>query len=417
MAEALKGWLLDQGLSEQYASLIYTLLAAVAVALLGFLANFIAKQIILRGLHKVIRRTETTWDDAFLERKVLTRLSHLAPALVIDVTAPIAFSEYPTLVSLVESLAFIYYVAVGLAVIDAFLNALLDVYQTFAISRRVDIKGLLQVVKVVVFTVGAILILAHLIGKSPLVLFSGLGAMTAVLILVFKDTILGFVAGVQLMSNNMVRRGDWIEMPKYGADGDVIDVSLTTIKVQNWDKTISTIPPYALVTDSFKNWRGMSESGGRRIKRAVAIDMTSIRFCDEEMLARFKKIRYISGHVEKKLAEISEHNRELEVDETFLINGRHLTNIGTFRAYLEAYLRNHPKIHHSMTFLVRQLPPHAQGIPIEIYVFSNDQDWARYEAIQADIFDHILAVIPLFDLKVFQAPSGADVQTLALSRS
>jgi miniconductance mechanosensitive channel len=195
-------------------------------------------------------------------------------------------------------------------------------------------------------------------------------------------------------------------------DGDVIDVSLTTIKVQNFDKTISTVPPYALVTDSFKNWRGMSESGGRRIKRAISIDMSSIRFLDEEAVARFRKIRYIQEHLERKIEDIGEFNKDLEVDETFLINGRHLTNIGTFRAYLEAYLRNHPKIHQELTFLVRQLPPGPSGLPIEIYVFSSDQDWVRYEGIQADIFDHMLAVVPLFDLRVFQAPSGSDVQAL-----
>ena len=416
MADALKGWLLEQGLNQQYTSVVFVLIAAAAVVLLSVLANIIAKQLILNCLHKIIRRTETKWDDAFLERKVLTRLSHLAPALVINATAAMAFGDYPMLVSVVRVVAVAYVVVVGMSVIDAFLNACLDIYRTFEISNRVDLKGFVQVIKTVVFIAGSVFILAQLIGKSPLVFFSGLGAFTAVLLLVFRDAILGLVAGIQLMSNNMVQRGDWIEMPKFGADGDVVDVSLTTVKVQNWDKTISTIPPYSLVTDSFRNWRGMSESGGRRIKRAVTIDMNSIMFCTGEMLERFKKIRYITEYVERKVEEVAEHNRNLDADESLLINGRHLTNVGTFRAYLEAYLKNHPKIHKNLTFLVRQLPTSAQGLPIEIYVFSNDQDWARYEAIQADIFDHILAVLPLFDLRVFQAPSGRDVQALVAGR-
>jgi miniconductance mechanosensitive channel len=232
------------------------------------------------------------------------------------------------------------------------------------------------------------------------------------LILIFKDTILGFIAGIQLITFNMVRQGDWIEMPSHMADGDVIDVSLATVKVQNWDKTITTIPTYALVSGSFRNWRGMSDSGGRRIKRSISIDITSIRFCDTEMLGRFKRIQYITEYVKRKLEDLSVYNSENQVDDSMLVNGRHLTNVGTFRAYLVAYLRNHPMISQEMTFLVRQLQPSERGLPIEIYVFSKRQEWARYEAIQADIFDHILAIVPLFDLRVFQAPTGADFRAL-----
>lgn len=410
---AVKSWLHDQGLGDSQTGILYALLAGAAVILLCVVANVIAKQIILRGVHAVIRRSEAAWDDAFLKRRVFVRLSHLAPALVLHATAPVAFGDYPPVVTTVKSVAILYMILVGLAVVDAFLNALLDIYEEFPVSRRVPLKGFVQVVKLIVFFAGGIAVLSYLIGKSPIVFFSGLGAFTAVLILVFKDAILGLVAGIQLISNNMVRRGDWIEMPKYGVDGDVIDVSLTTIKVQNWDKTISTIPPYSLVTDSFRNWRGMSESGGRRIKRSIAIDMNSVAFCTQEMLDRFKKIRYIKDYLEAKLAEIDAHNKDIDVDETFLVNGRHLTNIGTFRAYLEAYLRSHPKIHRDLTFLVRQLAPGPQGLPIEIYVFSRDQEWAAYEGIQADIMDHVLAVIPLFDLRVYQAPSGREVEALA----
>jgi miniconductance mechanosensitive channel len=240
----------------------------------------------------------------------------------------------------------------------------------------------------------------------------GLGAMTAVLMLVFKDPILGLVAGIQLATNRMVARGDWIEMPKHGADGDVLEVGLTTVKVQNWDMTISTIPTYALITESFKNWRGMSESEGRRIKRAINIDTSSIRFCNQDMLDRFSKIQHITEYLDRKQQEISNWNTERNIDELDSLNGRKLTNVGTFRAYIVAYLRNHPKIHQEMTFLVRQLKLTQHGLPIEIYVFSSVQNWSSYEDIQADIFDHILAIAPAFDLRIYQSPSGNDVKDL-----
>lgn len=239
-----------------------------------------------------------------------------------------------------------------------------------------------------------------------------LGGLTAVLLLVFKDMILGLVAGIQLSSNNMIARGDWIEMPNYGADGDVIDITLTTVMVQNWDKTITTIPTYALISDSFKNWKGMQESGGRRIKRAVNIDINSIRFVDDELLSKLRKVELLKDYLQDKLQEIDKYNQEHAVDTSLLINGRKITNIGTFRAYLIAYLRRHPLINKEMTFLVRQLRPTECGLPIEVYVFSNDKVWANYEAIQADIFDHIFAVVPEFGLRVFQNPTGSDFQFL-----
>lgn len=229
---------------------------------------------------------------------------------------------------------------------------------------------------------------------------------------IFKDAILGFVAGIQLSANRMVANGDWIEMPKYGANGDIIEIALTTVKVQNWDKTITTIPTYALITESFKNWRGMSESGGRRIKRSISIDMNTIQFCTEEMLQRFSKIQYIADYIEKTKLALQESNKLEQVDNSSLVNGIRMTNIGTFRAYVKAYLMSHPMINQEMTFLVRQLAPTEHGLPIEIYVFSKDQDWANYENIQADIFDHILAVVPEFDLRVFQDPSGMDFSKL-----
>lgn len=413
--QALKDWLAGQGLGEQTVSILITIAAAVVVILVSIVANFVAKRLVLRGLQRIIVRSRTTWDDALLQRHVLERLSHLAPAIVIHVSAPLAFGEFPTVVATVETGATIYMVLVGLASFDALLNAGLDIYQGFEISKRIYLKSFVQVLKIVLYTVGIVFVFSSLLGKSPLVFFSGLGAFTAVLLLIFKDSILGLVAGVQLMTNNLVRRGDWIEMPKYGVDGDVLDVSLTTVTVQNWDKTIASIPAYALISDTFRNWRGMQESGGRRIKRSVIIDMSSIKFCDAEMLERFKRIQYIGEYIERKLQEIARHNREHDVDESLLVNGRHLTNVGTFRAYLEAYLHNHPMINQNLTFLVRHLEPTPQGLPIQIYVFSSDHRWAHYEAIQADIFDHILAVVPMFDLRAFQEPSGSDLQRLAAS--
>ena len=236
--------------------------------------------------------------------------------------------------------------------------------------------------------------------------------MGAVLLLVFKDAILGFVAGIQLIANQMVAKGDWIEMPKYGADGDVTEIALTTVKVQNWDKTITTIPTYALIRESFKNWRGMKEAGGRRIKRTINIDLSTIKFCDEEMLNRFSKIKHIAEYIQFKKEELAAYNTEHEIDNTNLANGRRMTNVGTFRAYTVAYLKNHPMVSQDMTFLVRHLAPTEHGLPIEVYVFCTDTVWANYEGIQADIFDHLLAVVPEFDLKVFQSPSGTDFHQL-----
>jgi miniconductance mechanosensitive channel len=311
-----------------------------------------------------------------------------------------------------QRFAMVYMMIAGLYAFNGFLNAINEIYRSFEVSRQRPIKGYVQIVKILISIFIIIIALATILGRSPWLLLSGLGALTAVLILVFKDSILGFIASIQLTSNDMVRIGDWIEMPKYGADGDVIDVTLHTVKVQNWDKTISTIPTYTLISDSFINWRGMSDSGGRRIKRAIYIDMTSVKFCTPEMLDRFEKYQLLGDYIKSKKQEIVEYNRAHQIDTSELINGRNLTNIGTLRAYISAYLRHHPKIHQDMTFLIRHLQPGEFGLPLEIYVFSNDQEWVNYEAIQADIFDHILAVLPMFELRVFQRPTGFDMQAL-----
>jgi miniconductance mechanosensitive channel len=410
--DAFRSWLTERGLGAEQTSWAATATAAVIVILAAILANFVAKRILLRVVKAASRRTKSTWDDSLVEARLFSRLSHLAPAVVIHLTASWAFADYPQVASAIRTGAFVYMAVVGMAVFDALLNGVLDIYQGFAISRRVHLRSFFQVVKVLVYFLGGVAILALLVGRSPLVFLSGLGAFTAILLLIFKDTILGFVAGLQLMANNMVQRGDWIEMPKHGVDGDVLDVTLMTVKVQNFDKTVSTIPTYALVTESFRNWRGMDESGGRRIKRAVNIDVSSVRFCDEELLERFRRIEVLRDYLDRKIEEVRRYNEKKQVDASLLANGRHLTNVGTFRAYLEAYLSNHPLVHHGMTCMVRQLAPGEHGLPIEIYAFSTDQRWVAYEAIQADIFDHVLAVLPLFDLRAYQAPAGADLRSL-----
>lgn len=408
----LVNWLMGLGLEQGVALLVGHVLAAVIAIGAAYVANLIAKRLLLRGIRRFVEKTKTAWDDMLVGRGVFNRLSHLAPALVIYALASFVAYDHPSAILVIRRAAVVYMVVVGLLVVDALLNALIDIYRTFEMARRRPIRGFVQAAKIILYAVVGIIVISTIMGRSPSLLLGGLGAMTAVLMLIFKDSILGLVAGIQLSTNQMLHIGDWIEMPKYGADGDVIDLTLTTVKVRNWDKTITTIPTYALISDYFKNWRGMSESGGRRIKRSINIDMTSVRFCTAEMLAKFKKIKHIEEYVERKLEEVGAHNRSVGVDESDLINGRHLTNLGTFRAYVAAYLRNHPMVHQGMTFLVRHLQPTETGLPIQIYVFSRDQVWANYEAIQADIFDHILAIVPEFELRVFQNPTGADFRAL-----
>ncbi|NOR18949.1 MAG: mechanosensitive ion channel [Xanthomonadales bacterium] len=412
MMELLNSWLLNQGISENLAYYLVRFIAVAVMLLLSVIANFVAKRYILAGLNYIISKSSSKWDDMIVRQRTLTRLRHLAPALVIYVLSPIALEGFDSVIEFIMSATLIYMIFILMLVFDSLLNTAEHIYQNYRASKQIPIKGFVQVLKIGLYFLSAIFIIAILLNKTPIYLLSGVGALAAVMMLVFRDSILGFVAGIQLAANRMVSVGDWIEMPKYGADGDVLEVALTTVKVQNWDKTITTIPTYALISESFKNWQGMTESGGRRIKRAINIDISAVRFCDEEMLERFAKIQYISEYIETKKIELADFNQATNVDNASLANGRRMTNIGTFRAYVQAYLRNHPQIHQQMTFLVRQLPPTEHGVPIEIYVFSKDQVWANYEAIQADIFDHVMAVVPEFDLRVFQNPSGADFRVL-----
>jgi len=410
--ELLQDWLLGHGVSEGLTFYLARTIAVVGVLLLSAAANFVAKRYIVAGLTYVTSQTKALWDDSVLSRTTLNRLARLAPAMVIYLLVPRALESFDLTISFIKSSVMIYMTIMLMLALDSLLSTAERIYQSFRAAKHVPIKSIIQVLKLIVYFLAAIFVISILLDKTPVYLLSGVGALAAVMMLVFRDSILGFVAGIQLAANHMVSVGDWIEMPKYGADGDVLEVALTTVKVQNWDKTITTIPTYALISESFKNWRGMSESGGRRIKRSVNFDMSSIRFCDEEMLSRYEKIQYIAEYIQKTKDQVETFNRSINVDNASLANGRRMTNIGTFRAYVVAYLRHHPMINQDMTFLVRQLQPTEYGLPIEIYVFSKDQVWANYESIQADIFDHILAVVPEFDLRVYQNPTGADFRKL-----
>jgi len=388
-------------------------LAIVCLAVFAVLTNIITKYMIVSAIRKIIAKSSSSRDDILARRKVFSRLSHLAPALAIYALGPYFLDGNPVIANGVTTFSLIYLTIICVLFIDGLMNAGEEIYRTYKISRTFPIKSFVQVAKLTLYFLGFVAVLSLIMGESPLTFFAGFGAVTAVLMLVFKDPILGFVAGIQLSANKMVAVGDWIEMPRYGVDGDVIEIALTTVKIRNFDKTITTIPTQSMINDSFKNWRGMQETGGRRIKRSVFIDVSSIKFCDASMLERFSKIHFIADYIAKKDKELAAFNAEAGADATTLVNGRRMTNIGTFRAYTEAYLRAHPKISKDLTLLVRQLQPTEHGLPIEIYVFTNVTDWLEYEAIMADIFDHILASAREFELRIYQNPTGSDFGKLA----
>ncbi|MCF8228970.1 MAG: mechanosensitive ion channel family protein [Bacteroidales bacterium] len=412
----ISDWFIRLGFSEGTASALLEIIEILLVFILAWLSYFAAKLLITRFVHILVKRSKTNWDDILAERKVFKRIAYLAPALLIYKMTPLVIPDLETTVSIIQGMVNIYITVVFIGIMLSLLNGVNDIYQTYEISRTRPIKGFIQVLQIIFIILGIIFVISILRNESPAALLLGLGTLSAVLMLVFKDPILGFVGGIQLTANNMVRIGDWISMPKYGADGNVIDITLTTVKVQNWDKTITTIPTYALVNDYFQNWRGMEESGGRRIMRSINIDMTSVRFCTPEMLEKFKKVQFVSKYVEKRNDEIEAYNKKFNIDNSVLVNGRRQTNLGIFRAYLKEYLRNKPEVDENMTFLVRQLQPTENGIPVQVYVFSRIQQWAKYEDVQSDIFDHILAVIPHFDLRVFQSPTGSDFKALASTK-
>ncbi|WP_346713022.1 mechanosensitive ion channel domain-containing protein [Mediterranea massiliensis] len=408
--EILIAW----GMNPQTAGWADQFIAFALVLVLAFAADFICRKVLLRAIARLVQKTKATWDDILFDRRVMVYLSHMVAPVVIYLLLPVAFAQTDSVtLNFICRLCFIYIIFSFLFFINAFLKAAYTVYSAKESMRDRPLKGLLQTLQVSLWLIGIIVIVAELLGKSPYSLLAGLGASAAVLMLVFKDSIMGFVSGVQLSANDMLKVGDWITMPKYGADGTVIEVTLNTVKVRNWDNTITTIPPYLLVSDSFQNWRGMRESGGRRVKRSINIDMTSVRFCTPEMLEKYRKIQLLKDYIDRTEAVVEAYNAENGIDNEVLVNGRRQTNLGVFRAYLTAYLKSLPVVNKELNCMVRHLQPTDHGLPVELYFFSTIKDWIPYEGVQADVFDHVLAIIPEFGLRVFQSPSGADLQRLA----
>lgn len=392
--------------------IVATLVAIAAVVVAAVLTYFVVRILVLPVVRRTVKRTTFRWDDVFADRTFQHRISLLIPGIVFYAGVSAVPSLGDFWIEAWRRIAGAGVVLVAAMALGALLAAINTIYETFPIANDRPIKGYLQVVQIFIYLFATVLVAAILANQSPWFFLSGIGAATAVLLLIFKDTILSFVASIQLATNDMLRVGDWIEMPQFNADGDVVDIALHTVKVQNWDKTITTIPTYKLISEPFKNWRAMAESGGRRIKRAVNIDMSSVRFLTDDEIERFSRFAPLADYMTAKRREIAEHNAANEPAEDMTGDPRRLTNIGTLRAYMVSYLKNHPDIAEDMTFLVRQLAPGPHGLPLEIYVFSSDTRWPQYEALQADIFDHLLAMLPEFDLRTFQNPTGADFRSL-----
>ncbi len=409
------GYLRKWGFLADNASELRNLFMLVFIIVCVIVVDYLCRVIFIGIFKRIAIKTKTQWDDLVIERGIIHKMMHIFPAILLYILLPLAFppEETPKLLNILQILTKIYIIAVCLRFSNAMLRLVNEFYSRRESSKERPIKGFIQLLQILVFFIGFIIIISVLIKKSPATLFAGLGASAAILMLVFKDTILGFVAGIQLSYNNMLRPGDWITMPKYGADGTVLELTLNAIKIQNFDNTIVTVPPYALVTDSFQNWRGMTDSDGRRIKRFINIDLNSITFCTPEMLDEFRKIALITDYINLKEAELKSFNQKNGVDLSITANGRRETNIGVFRNYLINYLRNLAAVNTDMTLMVRQLQPTEFGLPLELYFFSRNKDWVIYEGIQADVFDHVLAVVPEFGLRMYQQVSGSDIRFLA----
>jgi len=408
----LPALLIRHGLGEQAALIIAPLLILAAVCLTAFLATWIVRRIVIRFLVHLLSSNRLHWDDALIHNHFFQRLSWFVPILIFHLSQDLLLPPASKASVLLGRLINCGFVIVSVLTVTSLLNTINEIYRLLRGRSGKTIRGYIDAIRIVVLVLGIIFTIAILTDRSPWGLLSLMGGLTAVTMLVFKDSILGFVASIQLTGTDMVRVGDWIEMPSYDADGEVIEISIHSVRVRNWDKTITTIPTYALITKSFRNWRGMSESGGRRIKRSLHLDLTSIRFLTDQELEHLSRVELIQEYIRKKQQEIDTYNRDRHINTEIPVNGRRQTNAGLFRAYVEAYLHQHPKIHQDMTFLVRQLQPGPNGLPLQIYVFSKDQAWARYEAIQADIFDHLIAALPHFGLRLFQNPTGHDLRTL-----
>lgn len=406
----LRDFLNNLGFRTETITMLTSGLMLLLIALVAFLTDLICRRWVLRLIRKITQRTKVTWDDVLFNDRVMNNFCHILPSVVIYFMIPAAFPNHPEALQFIHKLCMIYIIATTLRFVNIFLGVVFELSNRHQAFRDRPLKGIYQIIQVALFFVGAIFIIALLIDKSPARLLTGLGASAAILMLIFKDYITGLVSGIQLSANDMLRPGDWITMPKYNADGTVIEVTLNTVKVRNFDNTITTIPPYALVSDSFQNWRGMQESGGRRVKRSVNLDLNSVCFCTPAMLDRFRKISLLKDYIEATEEQVREYNATFGADDTEPANGMHQTNLGVFRAYLELYLKNLPTVNTGMTYMIRQLQPTEKGVPLEIYFFSVEKNWIAYEKIQADVFDHIFAVVPRFGLRVFQNPSSADIE-------
>lgn len=400
------------GLSEGASNFISEGISLVTLILITLIIYHLVLFIIRKTIYIFIEKSASKKDDILIKNKVFKRLCLLIPAYLIRYNIEAAIPSLSALSSTIILFTKIYEVFIYSRVLDAILSTLNDIYDTYEISKSKPIKGFIQVLKTIIYIVCILLIIAILTNKELSNILIGLGTLSAVLMLVFKDPILGFVGGLQLTINDMLRIGDWIVMEKSKADGEVLEIGLTTVKVQNWDMTITTIPTYSLISDSFTNWRGMENSGGRRIARSFIIDIDTVKFCTPEMLERFKKFQLVTQYIIDKEKEIEEYNKANNIDDSNLVNGRRQTNIGIFRAYLNAYLANCPFINKGMTFMVRQLSPTETGVPIQIYAFSSNKAWISYENIQSDIFDHVFAVVTMFDLKIYQKPSSNSLAVL-----
>ncbi len=401
-------YLLSRFPNELTADLVYYILITVVLLLICCILNFILNRVVIKFILKFIKINKHKRDNILLETKLFQRITLIVPGVLIYSFAPF----YNELQGIIQRLAVIYILIVLSLALKSLLDALDFIYRQNPVSKERPIKGLLQIIEIAVYVLAGIAVISIILDKNPIYLISGIGAATAVVSFIFKDLIVGFVSGIQLTWNDMLRIGDWVEMPKYNADGEVLEISLYSVKIQNWDKTISTIPTSFFVNDSFKNWRGMRDYGGRRVKRSFFIDMTTVKICSEEMIERFKNIEFLTEYIEEKTREIDNYNIENSINKDLLINGRQLTNLGVFRVYLTNYIKNRVNTLPGSTIMVRQLAPGENGVPIEVYLFVADIQWVNYESIQADIFDHILAVVEIFELRVFQNPTGYDIKQL-----
>ena len=392
--------------SDKWATKTGQLIMLILLIIISYLAYRVTVKLMRKILIPILNRTKNQFDDLLLKHHFFRNIAFLVPALLLYYFIEDTITGIPIIYNTVKALLEVLFVLIVLLFINSILNTINDYYERYDFAKDHPIKSVIQIIKIVAAVIGLIVIIGSLLNKDITSIILSMGAVSAVFMLIFKDPILGFVGGLQLIFNKMLSIGDWISMPKFGADGVVKDISLTTVKVQNWDKTIVYIPIYSLVSDSFRNWRGMQQAGARRIKRAVYIDQHSIRFCTPEMLERFRKIKVLREYIEKTEEEIEAYNAKHQVDPEILVNGRRQTNIGVFRAYLKAYLANRSDINKNLTFMVRHLPPSEKGLPVEIYVFATTTEWVAYEGIMADIFDHVLAVVPQFDLRIYQYPTG-----------